>query len=141
VNFSWPFLRDDVASIGISYLDNILLENLGAGISHEIGYDTVIAGNWASGNGRAFQVRSILQKCLNVAENDIKLNHLRHRLEARQAFIVSDCKRMRTLLCGCMHIMQTWLWSGQIQVQNSRNTMVRNILNTFLKEVPLFILY
>ena len=64
-NFSWLFLRDDIASIGISYLDNILLENLGAGISHEIGYDTVIAGNWAAGNGRAFQVRSILQK-LNV---------------------------------------------------------------------------
>jgi hypothetical protein len=64
-----------VGSINIRYLDNILLNNLGAGLSHEIGYDAVVAGNWAAGNGKAFQI---------------------------------------------------WLWSGQIQIQNSRNTIVRN---------------
>ena len=45
-----------VGSINIRYLDNILLNNLGAGLSHEIGYDAVVAGNWAAGNGKAFQV-------------------------------------------------------------------------------------
>ena len=65
----------DVASINMHYLNNILLNNAGAGISHEISYDSEIAGNWASGNGFGFQV---------------------------------------------------WLWSGQIQLQNSRNIVVRN---------------
>eukprot|EP00040_Diaphanoeca_grandis_P044242 m.11751 g.11751 ORF g.11751 m.11751 type:complete len:631 (+) comp8963_c0_seq1:83-1975(+) len=46
----------DVASINMEYRNNIILDNAGAGISHEISYDSIMQGNWLSGNGYGFQV-------------------------------------------------------------------------------------
>jgi hypothetical protein len=65
----------DVASVDIKYSRNIIVNNSGAGISHEISYAAVMEGNYASSNGYGFQV---------------------------------------------------WLWSGQLQIQNSRDIIVRN---------------
>lgn len=65
----------DVASVDVDYLNNIIVNNSGAGISYEISYTARMEGNWASINGWGFQV---------------------------------------------------WLWSGQLQIQNSRDVLVTN---------------
>lgn len=49
-------LWTDVGGRGIQYTDNIIVNNTGAGISHEISYPALIANNTIFGNGRAMSV-------------------------------------------------------------------------------------
>ena len=65
--FFLPVLGRDISNIHTTYENNVVVNNTGDGIAHEISMDALVTGNIGCFNGYAMQARSmVVQAKLNV---------------------------------------------------------------------------
>jgi hypothetical protein len=118
-------LWTDIGTVGVEWLRNHLIDNAGAGLSHEISFAALVEGNVASGEWVCVQGARGACIVLRTAF----LGGPRQRLMPSGGTCLDHalpCPSHGRHGAGNGAMETVWLWDGQLQLQNSRDCVVRN---------------